>query len=142
MKPLKTSIGLIALAMSAGLASCGGSSGPIENAIEYFPFQLESDGKWGMIDKDGEVLFSEEFKSEPSPVIDGVFFVREGDGYTLYKASDKPKPINGCEKLLSVGIMTDGIVPISRENERITIINKSGETVAVLNPVAGKEIVY
>lgn len=142
MKPLKTSIGLIALAMSAGLASCGGSSGPIENAIEYFPFQLESDGKWGMIDKDGEVLFSEEFKSEPSPVIDGVFFVSEGDGYTLYKASDKPKPINGCEKLLSVGIMTDGIVPISRENERITIINKSGETVAVLNPVAGKEIVY
>lgn len=63
----------------ASLSSCTGGHGP-EN-IDYLPFQEEEGGKWGMISPDGKVLFSEEFKSQPSRAIDGRFWVYNDQGY-------------------------------------------------------------
>lgn len=124
------------------LTSCGSSSNPVADSVEYIPVQLDNDGKWGMIGADGKMLFSDEFTNQPTMVVNGVFSVKEGETYSLYEASDKPtKPINGCDDLYAVGTMMDGVIPATHVNGRITFLDKSGKTVGTLNPVAGKEIV-
>lgn len=125
------------------MISCGGNSTADNDrdAREYYPVQLEDDGKWGMIGGDGKLLFSDEFKNPPTVVVNGFFSVKEGDGFTLYEASTKPKSVNGCEQLYSVGVMMDGVIPVTKKSCRITLVNRSGKTVATLLPVNGKEII-
>jgi hypothetical protein len=61
--------------------------------------------------------------------------------YPLYKASKQPEIVKGCEDLYSVGCMNDGVIPISKHGERISVINGSGKTLFTLDPIDGKEIV-
>lgn len=109
--------------------------------VDYYPVQIEEDGKWGMIGPDGKMLFSDEFKNAPSCVIEGMFSVQEGETYSLYEAGEKPKLVDGCDDLTSVGFFNDGVAPATHKKGRITIINKSGKTLGTLLPIAGKEIV-
>ena len=44
--------------------------------VEYVPYQETEKGQWCMISPAGEVLFSEEFKNEPTVVKDGLFMVK------------------------------------------------------------------
>lgn len=94
-----------------------------------------------MIEGNGKMLFADEFKNEPSLVINGLFSVREGNAYALYKASAKPTLIPGCENLEYVGVYKDGVIPVTRPKERISIIDNNGNIKGTLNPVGGKEIV-
>lgn len=130
-------IPFLALAMT----SCGGGSGSdMDSMIDYYPVQEDQGKKWGFVGKDGNMLISEEYKNQPSPVVNGLYFVKNDNGtYTLYEASQKPKEI--LEDLASVGYMQDGLLPISRKNERISVVNKAGETKFTLEPVGGREIV-
>lgn len=131
------------MAMLATLlvASCHDSSSSADGDVQYLAVQTESDGKWGMVDSEGKLLFADEFKNEPSAVVNGYFSVREGDHYTLYSASAKPEVVPGCDDLESVGVFKDGIVPVTHKNSRITFIDGKGNVKATLNPIGGKEIV-
>ena len=130
-------VGLAALA----LASCSKSQESLDSLIEYSPVQEDKNGRWGFVGKDGEILISDEYKEKPSPVINGVFYVKEGSGYSLYKAGKKPELIKNGDELYTVGYLMEGVIPVSRKGERISLINENGETVATLDPVKGKEIV-
>jgi hypothetical protein len=70
--------------------ACSGSGSTKSGlSIDYMPFTEDEDGAIGMLDKDLKPLFAEEFEGKVSPVIDGVFWVREGGNYSLYKAEKK-----------------------------------------------------
>ena len=131
------------MAMLATLlvASCHDSSSSVDGDVQYLAVQTESDGKWGMVDSEGKLLFADEFKNEPSAVVNGYFSVREGEHYTLYSASAKPEVVPGCDDLKSVGVFKDGIIPLAHENSRITFVDGKGNVKATLNSVGGKEIV-
>lgn len=107
------------------LASCSSNS---ENQITHLPFQTEEDGRWGLIDMEGNVLIEDEFKSTPSVVIDGCFCVKNSDGlYEFYTAEKKFKQIG--EEYLSVGYFSEGLAPVVKKDSRITYINKDGKVV-------------
>lgn len=129
--------------LSILFGACGGNSdaSPDTN-IDYYPVQEENDGKWGLVGKNGEILFSEEFKNQPSPAVNGVFYVKENNNYVLYKAGQKPKTIPGCDNLYTVGYLMEDVIPVSRKGERITLVNSNGELQATLNQANGKEIIY
>lgn len=112
------------------------------SSVDLIPVQLESDGKWSMLNREGEIVYADEFKNQPSISINGVFSVEEGkDGtYALYTSGDKPKIIKGCDALKSVGCLRDGLIPVAYKNSRITIIDKSGDKKFELEPVNGKEV--
>ena len=139
MSHKKFNWGLAALACLM-LASCSKSSS-IDSEVEYLPVQLESDGKWGMVDGNGKMLFSDEFKNMPSLVVNGLFSVREGESYALYSAASKPALVPNCDDLISVGVCKDGVIPVTHPKSRINIINTKGNVLATLNPVGGKEII-
>lgn len=140
MKPIKL---FIFLAMATALlSSCGSSSSSDAfEGCDYIPVQIDEDGKWGMIDKDGKALFSDEFKSEPTVAINGLFSVKEGDSYALYKAEKKPVLVPGCDDLLSVGVYREGVIPVTHPKGRIMLIDDAGKEKATLNPIGGKEII-
>lgn len=107
------------------LTGCSNNS---ENQITHLPFQTEEDGRWGLIDMEGNVLIEDEFKSTPSVVIDGRFCVKNSDGlYEFYTAEKKFKQIG--EEYLSVGYFSEGLAPVVKKDSRITYINKDGEVV-------------
>ena len=123
------------------VVSCQNSSSSGDEGLQYLAVQTESDGKWGMVDSEGKMLFADKFENKPSAVVNGYFSVRDGEHYILYSASSKPKVVPGCDDLKSVGVFKDGIIPVVHENSRITFVDGKGNVKATLNPVGGKEIV-
>lgn len=115
--------------------------GSDEIPVEGIPVQTETDGRWGMIQPNGKMLFTDEFRSEPTMVVNGFFAVNETDGYTLYKAGKRPEPLNKCVGLHSVGIFMEGVIPLAHKDCRIAIVDTDGKTKAFLEPVNGKEII-
>lgn len=119
--------------------SCGNSEQNITEGVEYYPVKLEDSGKWGMVSPSGEMLFEEEFESQPTPVFDGLFVVEEGRSISIYTASKKPElVIDGLEE---AGFLSDGVIPTTTKNSRITMIDRYGKNKFTLMPHNGKEIV-
>lgn len=119
---------LLLFAVILVLAGCGNKS---ENKITHLPYQVEKDGRWGLIDWEGNPLIEDEFKHRPSAVIDGMFCVKNSnDMYEIYTAEKKPRQIG--EEYLSVGPFTNGLAPVVKKDSRITYINKEGEVVIEL----------
>ena len=105
---------------------------------EYIAVQGEK-GWWSFYSSDGELKFKDKFLNQPSDVYDGYFFVQKGNGYTLYKFGKELEPVAG--RLSQVGFMGDGLVPVVRKKERITLLDGEGNVKFVLEPVNGEEIV-
>lgn len=126
-------------AMSLVFSSCMKND---DDDIDLIPVKLSKDGNWSMMNKKGEIVYQDEFKNAPTLAINGVFSVEEGDYYTLYKMGDKkPEVVNGCDKLKSVGMMEDGLIPVTVENERISVIDSDGKKKFTLNPIKNQEVV-
>lgn len=123
------------------LTSCGGGSNQEGLTADYIPFKMDKEDNWGLMDKNFKPLFSDEFEGKISPAYDGIFSVETEDGYALYKAEEKPSVIAGCDDLLYAGIMSEGVIPIVKENSRISYVDKSGKEKFTLMPHNGKEII-
>lgn len=128
------------------LASCGGSS---DNAysddlkvVDYVPVRVDSNSDWSMVGPDGEFLFEDAFDSDAvvSAVVNGVFTVSEKDKVTVYTAEKSPKVVGDLEDLKAAGVLMDGVIPVVRPQERITLCDKNGKVITTLEPVSGKEI--
>ena len=122
--------------MALCVASCSTSDQPKPSHIAV---KCEKDGRWSMINQNGEFLFQDEFENQPTSVVNGVFVVKEGETHSIYEADEKPKVI--AEGFQEVGMLNENLMPTVKDAERISIINKKGEQVFVLNPTNGKEIV-
>lgn len=129
-----------AVAAVFAFVSCDKSSSEQLKA-EYLPFKTDEKDAWGLLGKDGKPLFKDEFDGEISPSINGVFAVETKNGISLYRTSEKPELIKGCENLKAVGMMNEGLIPIVRKGQRIEYVDKDGKTKFVLNPYKNKEIV-
>ncbi len=137
-KSIFTSLALAAVCLPA-VTSCSGDERDLP--FDYIAVQVDKDGSWSFYGPDGEVLLKDEFKNNPSNVVDGYFFVQEGkkELYTLYKF-DKKKPEAIAEGFKQLGYMGDGLIPSVRENERISVLDNKGKVKFTLQPVNGKEV--
>lgn len=138
---MRTSVVCVTVLVCSWISSCQNSSSYGIDESRYIAVQTELHGKWGMMAGDGNLVFSDEFKHEPSVVSDGVFSVQEGDYFAAYSVASRPKLIAGCDDLRSVGYYNDGIMPLAHENSRISFVDQSGNILATLNPFEDKEIV-
>ena len=124
------------------VASCdkqGGSKAGYQ--VEAFGFQEEEDGKWGIMDMDGNILVKPKFEYSPTAVINGSFSIyNEDDGdYTLYSLVDnKPKKLGTFR---DVGAFTGNLCPVFDEDGNCRYIDKEGKTVLDLEKFNGKHVV-
>lgn len=122
----------------AVLAGCG-SPDSIENSIDYLAVQERDGSDWSIIDSKGKLVKGQEFSNEPTAAVEGIFSVYENGGYSIYSVKDSKKAV--VEDLASVGIYFDGVIPATKKDARITLLDKKGKVKATLNPIGGKEIV-
>jgi len=128
---------LIASVLLLGLfASCDSQNG---TNVDYIPFQSSSDGNWGLISPDGDILLDGEFKNKPTAVVNDRFFVEDKDGmYEIWTAEEKTKTVG--EKYLGICPFTEDVTVAVQKNQHICIIDKKGKTVATLDKANGKNI--
>lgn len=92
-----------------------------------------------MISTDGEVIFSDEFKSQPTVVKEDMFMVKnENNLWEIYKADKKPKKI-GTE-YVSATLFQDGVALVAERNKPVSIINTDGKVVKVLDKIDNKDV--
>lgn len=118
MKKLLYVLCLVCMVISACTTSTK-SDGPT-----HFPFKESQKDKWGLVDANGKVLVSDEFKARPTSAINGMFFVEQDNGYEMYSVKNPLLPIGDTYK--SVVAFTSSISPSVREGEGIKYIDKVG----------------
>lgn len=118
------------------LSSCMGTG---TSKVEYVPFQETEDGQWGMVSMDGKVLFEDEFKTQPTLVRDGRFFVKtKGGSWEMYEAAEKPKSVGGT--YAHVSSFQGGRALVAEKGKPVSIINTDGKEVKLLDKIEGKEV--
>ena len=144
MKTFKSICALLAAAAATVFTGCSssGSGDKLLDMSELIPVRESSKDNWGFYSPDGKTFLLDEFEHQPSSVIGGLFSVQEGKdgGYTLYKFDEK-KPAAILEGLKAVGFLSDGLIPVVKKGERISIADKNGEVKFTLDPVKDKEII-
>ena len=130
-----------ALAASLLMTGCGGDSSNLPS-LDYAAVKTSKDAKWGFVGPDGKMLYEDEFENEPSVVANGYFTVEENNGICVYKVAEKkPELVPGLEDLVCAGTMSEGLIPMTRKNERIKLVDASGKEKVTFMPVDGNEIV-
>ncbi len=131
----------LAVCLAMLIAACSRQDASLADAIDLIPVRTTKDGNWSMMNKKGEIVYDSEFKNEPTLSVNGIFSVQEGEGYTLYSsAGDKPKALSGCDNLKGVGICVDGLIPIVKPKERISVVDASGKKQFELGPIKDVEV--
>ena len=104
--------------------------------VEYFGFQEEEDGPWGLMAADGTVLVKPKFNGYTSVVVNDRFYVND-DEYTIYTAEKNPKKI-GTYK--NCGSFTGDLCPVQDMNDKILYIDKDGKKVLDVTKINGKKV--
>lgn len=117
------------------LCGCSSKSGQ----IQYLPCKVDKGDDWGFVNAKGEVFCKDGFKECPTVVRDGVFFVKEGELYSMYKF-DVKKPSLLMEDLSSYGRPRNGILPICKKDNHIEIIDVNGKVLFTLDNLEGQEV--
>lgn len=82
---MKNKLYLILTAFVVIMCSCNSTS----SRIDYLPCQVDEDEDWGFVNAKGEVFCRDAFTNQPSEVRDGIFFVKEGQTYSMYQFDEK-----------------------------------------------------
>ncbi|MCM1292172.1 MAG: WG repeat-containing protein [Bacteroides sp.] len=140
----KTSLLAMTLSVVASiffLSSCNLLGGSDKVNVEYIPVQDHEGGDWYFVDAEGNKVGRQKWEFEPTVTIDGIFAARTDDGISVYQwEGEEAETIDGLEDLTAVGTYSEGILPIVRRLERISMVDKKGETIFTLDPIDGKEI--
>lgn len=127
---------LASAALGLALSSCGGSS----DAPDYFPVQEDKDGNWGMVSPDGKLLFSAEFKNEPTYAYNDRFMVKNADGlWEIYTADAEPQKVG--KEYKQAGLFYENVAPVVEKGKNIDFIDRDGNVKFTLDKVDGKPVV-
>lgn len=126
----KLTVGIVFVVTMIALASC--SSG---NETKYIAAKLVDSDMWSIVDvNSGEVIHEDEFKNQPSVIVNDKFCVKNESGlYDYFSVDDVTKPINSESYLYATSFNNNDIALAVRKGECITIINGKCEDVAILD---------
>ena len=112
----------------------------IDSEVDCIPFKSSDKGRWGMLKPNGTILFEEEFKDLPTIGHEGRFMVKNGNGlWEVFTATESPEKVG--DEYVSMGYFFDGVAPAVKRNERISLIDKDGEVISILEKSGSKNIV-
>lgn len=132
-------VSVVGLLGGLSLAACNKTE-DVLSKIEYVPFQMEKDGRWGMVSLDGEVFYEDEFDSLPTFAVNGRFAVKNSNGMWEIYATEKP-PRKIGEEYVSVSSFGPGVALVTRgKNKGIEMIDRDGNVKCALNEVVGKSV--
>lgn len=137
--------GALALGLAALMSACSGGVKPNLDS-EWLAYSDEDGEAYGFFNPGtGQRMYIDEFESAPTSIIDGVFIVTEDGNVAVYGAADEksPKIIGDLDELKEAGGVAEGMLPVTRPNQRIEVYSVSAskaELAFTLDPIDGKEI--
>ena len=113
------------------LAACGGNEATYQYETRYLPVQLMGSEKWSILDViSGELVAKDAFVQAPSPVVDGMFYVKNDEGsYDYYDVAAPTTPVAGHFGSVTA-FSDDGVAVCSRVGGPLTVIDRKGNVVA------------
>jgi len=107
--------------------------------VDALPFQSRNDGKWGMVQSNGKLLFEEEFSEQPTVARNGRFMVKNSnDNWEIYTAEKKPKKVG--DEYMDIAPFYSDVTIAVKKGERITIIDRDGKVKKTLEKAGGSNI--
>ena len=120
----------IALAAVAALilTACGGNEATYQYKTQYLPVQLAGSEKWSILDvNSGEVVAKDAYDNAPSPIVAGMFYVRNSEGrYDYYDVSAPTTPVAGHFGSVT-SFSDDGVAVCSRVGGPLCVIDRKGQ---------------
>ena len=115
------------------MTACGGNEATYQYKTQYLPVQLVGSEKWSILDvNSGEVIVKDAFDNAPSPVVDGMFYVRNSEGsYDYYDVNKGSQPVAGHFGSVT-SFSDDGVTVASKVGGPLCVINRKGEIVKQL----------
>lgn len=122
--------GLMMICMTMSFISCNKKS-PFD--IEYLAVKFESGQNWSIIDADGKVIANEEYSPdcEISVITDGVYWVKDKNGFQLYSIDNPKKPLTE-DVYDNATTFVEGRSYVVKKGEPIKLINTEGEVIKEL----------
>lgn len=115
---------IVLLGICLMFTACNNGGGK-QTGPSHYPFKESKKDRWGLVDANGKALVSNEFKNQPTVVINDVFFVEQDNGFEMYSAKNPLLPVGDVYK--SIAPFTDRITPCVKEGEGIKFIDKEGK---------------
>ena len=136
-----TTIALMALVLLL-IASCESfpkftSNPDLTYDVIFMSCDQEDIDKEGYVDACGNFVALSEGVKDYTPVINGHCLVN-GTLYKVEKSIKDTVPV--LVGLESAGIMNDGLIPVCKENDYITVVDKQGKEIFKLKEINGKEV--
>ena len=115
------------------LTACGGTDTTYQYKTQYLPVQLVGSEKWSILDvNSGEVIARDAFDNAPSPVVAGMFYVKNAEGsYDYYDVSAPTQPVAGHFGSVT-SFSDDGVAVCSRVGSALCVIDRKGTVVKQL----------
>ncbi len=113
------------------LTSCGNS----DASTRYVAAKLVDSDMWSIVDvKTGEIIHKDEFKSQPTVIVNDKFCVKnEGGLYDYFSVDNVTKPINSESYLYATAFNENDVALAVLKGKGISIINGKCEVVANLD---------
>ena len=129
---------LISVVLIGLLTSCNRKSADSPYSISFLACNNEENDKEAMLDRNGQLFsISQENVWDVTSVINGYCIIDE----KLYKVgADIADTTVIAKDVESCGVMNEGLIPISKWDDYITIIDELGNEVSTLKEFEGKEV--
>ena len=124
---------MLATIVAVILTACGGNESTYQYKTQYLPVQLVGSEKWSILDvNSGEVIVKDAFDNAPSPVVAGMFYVRNSEGsYDIYDVNNASQPVAGHYGSVT-SFSDDGVTVASKIGGPLCVINSKGEIIKQL----------
>lgn len=124
-------LALSLVAMALSFVSCSSDSGE----TRYIAAKLAGSDMWSIVDvKNGDIVYKDEFKSQPSVIVNDKFCVKNESGlYDYFTVDDVKKPINSESYMCATAFNKNGVALVVRRGKGISVINGNCEIVADLD---------
>ena len=116
-----------------------GCKGTYDLSDNYAAFQQEKEGKWGIIDYNGIVIYDSIFKNIPTSPTEDRFFVKDDNElWSLYSTKEKGIPIESGFK--SISNFKNGLSVVVKNKQPISVIDKDGNVQFKMDMYEGKKV--
>ena len=120
------------------MSSCNRPSADCPYSIDFLPCENEENDKDAMLDRNGRLFsVSQEDAWKLTPVINGYSLIDDivyKVGQSLADTTAIAHDVEFC------GIMSEGLLPISKSDDYIRVIDEKGNEVFILKEFEGKEV--
>lgn len=132
----------LTLLISLLFIGCSMNNETAKYKVNGIPYEDEEENHCGLLMNDGRFFYDSQFEERITPAINNYFAIEDDNGLVLCKIDgDSFLKIKEADSLSSVGVMSDGLIPVCKDYEHIQVLDLNGKLVYQLDYIDDKEVI-